>query len=185
VTRPKNISDEEWREREKKYYENRTEEQKERKNATTREWRAKWRANLSEEQKERRREQDRRRRANLSEEQREALRVRVRKENKKYYENRTEEQKERRREQDRRRRANLTEEQKERRRETARAARRADPDKYQPRLRFKRARDNLYDSYVRGLLKRYEWGVEPPQELIELKRVQLKIRRYLNQGEQK
>lgn len=143
MTRPKNISDEEWREREKKYYENRTEEQKERKNATTREWRAKWRANLSEEQKERRREQARRRRANL------------------------------------------TEEQKERRRETARAARRADPDKYQPRLRFKRARDNLYDSYVRGLLKRYEWGVEPPQELIELKRVQLKIRRYLNQGEQK
>ena len=143
MTRPKNISDEEWRERQKKYYENRTEEQKERKNATTREWRAKWRANLSEEQKERRREQDRRRRANL------------------------------------------TEEQKERRRETARAARRADPDKYQPRLRFKRAWDDLHDSYVRGLLKRYEWGVEPPQELIELKRVQLKIRRYLNQGEQK
>ena len=181
MTRPKNISDEDWRKREKKYYENRTEEQKERKNATTREWRA----NLSEEQRERRNAATREWRANLSEEQREALGVRVRKENKKYYENRTEEQKERRREQDRRRRANLTEEQKERRREAVRRSRMANLDKYRisTKLRFREARDDLHDPYVRELLRRVGF-VNPSQELIELKRVQLKIRRYLNQGEQ-
>ena len=169
MSRPKKMSDEDWRERRRE------------------QWRRR-QVNLTEEQKERNkehnREQQRRSRANLSEEQREAWRVRVRKENKKFYENRTEEQKERRLKQGRRWRANLTEEQIERRRAVERATRRADPDKYQPRLKSKRARDNLYDSYVRGLLRRYEWGAEPPPELIELKRVQIKIRRYLNQGEQ-
>ena len=117
MTRPKNISDEDWRKREKKYYENRTEEQKERKNATTREWRA-----------------------------------------------------------------NLSEEQKERRREAVRRSRMANLDKYRisTKLRFREARDDLHDPYVRELLRRVGF-VNPSQELIELKRVQLKIRRYLNQ----
>jgi len=44
-------------------------------------------------------------------------------------------------------------------------------------------RDSLSDAYVKHLLRNFGFA-NPPQELIELKRVQLKIRRYLNQGEQ-
>ena len=49
------------------------------------------------------------------------------------------------------------------------------------RARSQAERDNLHDSYVKKVLG---WDAEPPSELIELKRAQLKIRRYLNQGEQ-
>ena len=49
------------------------------------------------------------------------------------------------------------------------------------RARSQAERDNLSDAYVEKLLK---CGVNPPPELTELKRVQLKIQRYLNQGEQ-
>ncbi len=50
------------------------------------------------------------------------------------------------------------------------------------RAKSQAQRDNLCHRYVKRVLG---WDTEPPQELTELKRVQLKIRRYLNQGEQK
>jgi len=51
------------------------------------------------------------------------------------------------------------------------------------RARDQGERDSLSDAYVKHLLRNFGF-VNPPPELIELKRVQLKIRRYLNQGEQ-
>ena len=149
MSRPKNIPDEDWRERQKKYRDSKTEEQKERKN-----------------------EQDRRRRANRTEEQKEHDRAYGRN----IRANRTEEQKEMQRAGNRRWRANMTEERAAIERERGCAI-----DQVK--------RGNLTDYYIRRLLKGQGfnftgWGAEPPQELIELKRVQLKIRRYLSQGEQ-
>jgi len=43
-------------------------------------------------------------------------------------------------------------------------------------------RDNIADVYIRRII-RERFGVKsPPQELIELKRVQLKIHRLINRG---
>ena len=52
------------------------------------------------------------------------------------------------------------------------------------RARDKIGVDNLHDRYIKNLLRGVGFVSPPPPELIELKRVQLKIRRYLNQGEQ-
>ena len=174
MTRPKNISDEDWRKREKKYYENRTEEQKERKNATTREWRA----NLSEEQRERRRATSR------------AWWKANRDKRRKYRKPRTEaeklarkpmtpEQKVAKKAYDLAYMARLTDD--ERAKRKTRAATRRAQNREVIRAKSQAERDNLSDNYVKKVLG---WDAEPPQELIELKRVQLKIRRYLNQGEQ-
>ena len=177
MTRPKNMSDEDWRERKreenKKYYANRTEEQKEHQRAYGRAYIA----NITEEQRERRRATSR------------AWWKANRDKRRKYRKPRTEAEK--------LARKPMTPEQKVAKKayDLAYVARLTDDEraKRETRLTTYRTqnrgviraksqaeRDNLSDNYVKKVLG---WDAEPPQELIELKRVQLKIRRYLNQGE--
>ena len=178
MTRPKNISDEDWRKRRrgeyKKYYANRTEEQKEHRRAYGRAYIA----NMPEEQRERRRAASRAwQEANQA--TRQAKRKPRTEAEKLARKPMTPEQKVVKKAYDLAYRANLTDD--ERAKRKTRAATLGAQNWEIIRAKSQAERDNLCHSYVKKVLG---WDTEPSQELIELKRVQLKIRRYLNQGEQ-
>ena len=176
TVRPRIYSDEDRRERKreenKKYRESRTEEQKEYQRTYSRAWRE----SRTEEQKERQRAETRNWRANRSEEQKEyqcvTKRAWARANLDKRRENRkppTEAQRVAKKTYDLAYMVRLTDEQ--RAEITARVQARGQGE-----------RDSLSDAYVKKLLK---CSASVPQELIELKRINLKIRRYLYQGEQR
>ena len=186
------MPDEEWRERRREHVRrwraNLSEEQKEHQRVTKRVWaranldkRRENRKPLTEAQKVARRDYDSIRWANLTDEQRAEIAAK----NKKRRGSRIEELKE----YQRGRRESQTEEQKEYQRAYGRAWRESQTEEQEEYRRLRKSaynKDksvNLTDSYVKHLL-RGSGFVNPPQELIELKRVQVKIRRYLNQGEQ-
>ena len=214
TVRPRIYSDEDRRERkreeDKKYRESRTEEQKEYQRTYSRAWREsrteeqkerqraetrKWRANMTEEQEEHQRALQRKWQASLSEEQKEHRRAATRK----WRANLSEEQKEYQCVTKRAwARANLDKRRENRKppTEAQRVAKKTYDLAYMVRLtdeqraeitarvqaRGQGERDSLSDAYVKKLLK---CSVSVPQELIELKRINLKIRRYLYQGEQR
>ena len=179
MTRPKNMSDEEWRERKraecKKYYANRTEEQKEHNRAYVRAYVA----HMTEEQRERRRAASRAWNEANRDKHRRNRKPRTEAE-KLARKPMTPEQKVAKKAYDLEYMARLTDDE--------RAKRNAGQVAYRAqnweiiRAKSQAERDNLHHRYVKRVLG---WDTEPPQELTELKRVQLKIRRYLNQGEQK
>ena len=177
MTRPKNMSDEDWRERKreenKKYYANRTEEQKEHQRAYNRAYIA----NITEEQRQRRRV--------ASRAWWEANRDKCRKNRKPRTEAEklarkpmTPEQKVAKKAYDLAYVARLTDD--ERAKRETRLTTYRTQNRGVIRAKSQAERDSLSDAYVKHLLRNLGF-VNPPQELIELKRVQLKIRRYLNQ----
>ena len=150
---------------------------------------------MTEEQKEHQRVRERTYVAALPEEQKEHRRASTRK----WRANMTEEQKEHRRVRDRAwARANPDKRRENRKppTEAQRVAKKSYDSAYMVRLtdeqragivvrvqaRGQGERDSLSDAYVKKLLK---CSASVPQELIELKRINLKIRRYLYQGEQR
>jgi len=179
MTRPKNISDEDWRERKreenKRYYENMTEEQKEHRRAYDRAWTANRTANMTEEQRERRRAS-----ARANQATRQANRKPRTEAEKLARKPMTPEQKVAKKAYDLAYMARLTDD--ERVERVARRKMNYAQNWEVLRARSQAERDNLHDSYVKKVLK---CGVNPPPELIELKRVNLRIQRYLNNGEQK
>jgi len=179
MTRPKNISDEDWRERKreenKRYYENMTEEQKEHRRAYDRAWIA----SLSEERRERRNASTRVWSKANRDKRRENRKPRTEAE-KLARKPMSVEQKVAKKAYDLAYMVRLTDD--ERAERVARRAMYRAQNWEVLRARNQAERDNLHDSYVKKVLK---CGVNPPPELIELKRVNLRIQRYLNNGEQK
>lgn len=180
MARPKNISDEDWRKRKraenKKYYANRTEEQKEHNRAYSRAYTA----NMTEEQRERRRAASRAWWANEANRDKRRRNRKPRTEAEKLARKpMTPEQKVAKKAYDLEYRGRLTDD--ERAKINARQVAYRAQNWGIIRAKSQAERDNLHHCYVKRVLG---WDTEPPQELTELKRVQLKIRRYLNQGEQ-
>jgi hypothetical protein len=178
MTRPKNISYEDWRERKreenKKYYVNRTEEQKEYRRAYNRAYIA----NMTEEQKEHRRAYNRAYQEANRDKRRKNRKPRTEAE-KLARKPMTPEQKVAKKAYDLAYMARLTDD--ERAKIETRLATYRAQNRGVIRAKSQAERDNLSHNYVKKVLG---WDAEPPSELIELKRAQLKIRRYLNQGEQ-
>jgi len=179
MTRRKNISDEERRERKreenKKYRESMSEEQKEHRRAYNRAWIAA----LSEERKERRNALTRVWNKANRDKRRENRKPRTEAE-KLARKPMTPEQKVAKKAYDLAYMARLTDDERDER--VARRKMNYAQNREALRARSQAERDNLHDSYVKKVLK---CSVNPPPELIELKRVNLRIQRYLNNGEQK
>ena len=159
MSRPKNISDEDWRKRRrgeyKKYYANRTEEQKEHRRAYDRAWTANRTANMTEEQRERRRAL-----ARANQATRQAKRKPRTEAEKLARKPMTPEQKVVKKAYDLAYRANLTDDERAKRKTRAATLRAQNWEII--RAKSQAERDNLTDSYVKHLLRGIGF-VNPPQ----------------------